>query len=114
MAIPGFTAEAALYPTANHYRIVGPGVSGPAHGVTADALQTPLRSQSRGMDKAAGLLLLHCHQSCYDRTNECLAPCDLMTDPGEWTTICKDDCDQTFWFCLQVCDWMYGLGSAAP
>jgi hypothetical protein len=35
MAIPGFTAGAALYPTSNHYRIVGPVVAETAQGVTA-------------------------------------------------------------------------------
>jgi hypothetical protein len=35
MAIPGFTAEAAFYPTSNLYRIVGPGLAGRAKGITA-------------------------------------------------------------------------------
>jgi hypothetical protein len=35
MPIPEFTAKAALYPTANHYRTLDRGPAEPAHEVTA-------------------------------------------------------------------------------
>jgi hypothetical protein len=46
MAIPGFTAEAALYPTQNLYRTEGLGGPEPAKGVTANVLQSSLRRRT--------------------------------------------------------------------
>jgi hypothetical protein len=48
MAIPGFTAEAALHPTSNLYRIVGPGVPEPAKEVTTSAQQNLIAAYDPG------------------------------------------------------------------
>ena len=55
MAIPGFTAEAAFYPTPNLYRTLGPGLAGRAKGVTA---------QQGGRDRDETIPCWHVRDQC--------------------------------------------------
>jgi hypothetical protein len=88
MAIPEFTAEAALYPTAGHYRTLGLGVPEPAQRVTANALQSRLRRRSYDCYS-------HCHQAFFS----CVDGCGFMgVGP-----ICLTDCEREWARCDTFC-----------
>jgi hypothetical protein len=93
MAIPGFTAEAALYPTSNLYRTLALGVAGAAHEVTAQ--------QGRMGDS-------DCTSECYDvwNWNRCMQACGTMADAGslgDWENYCRCVCNNQLKMCLQGC-----------
>jgi hypothetical protein len=76
MAIPGFTAEAALYPTPTLYRTLGPGVAGSAKGVSANAAILPVK------DKRCSWIHSACQFGCYsvfeansDKYFDCIEDC---------------------------------------
>jgi|SRR5215208_8380828 len=98
MAIPGFMAEAALYPTSNHYGTLGPVVTEPARRVTVNAQQS---SWSGGLGR--------CVKSCQYSSNTCDFGCNTVWDPWSdyyaWAR-CRGVCDKEHIACLDRC---YGL-----
>jgi hypothetical protein len=108
MAIPGFTADAALYPTTNLYSMVGPGGADAAHGVTANAHQSPLRRRQLGSTEIyRGYTDFRCRYNCQEQKYHCDWFCGLHSDAG-YMTVCQADCSNKYDFCYQLCEWMYG------
>jgi hypothetical protein len=72
MAIPGFTADAALYPTSSHYRMVSPNVAGVAQQVTAQigAAQARRLSRSHSTGWEVAEWLQACTNACNDVPNQ--------------------------------------------
>jgi hypothetical protein len=100
MAIPGFTAEAAFYPTANLYRTLAPGVPKSAQGVTAQQARSTEKWPTWFRDKA------ECGQRCNEDANRCQDACSNM---GAWATYCHCVCTNQNIMCLDDCGWIAGL-----
>jgi hypothetical protein len=95
MAVPGFTAEAALYPTSGHYRTLGLGVPEPAQRGTANALQSRLRRRTGETENPSYGCYSHCHQAFFS----CVDGCGFMgVGP-----ICLTDCEREWDLCDTFC-----------
>jgi hypothetical protein len=91
MAIPGFTAEAAFYPTPNLYRTLAPGGPQPTKGVTA-------QQYDDDWDPPANPWW--CQYSCDYDADLCRQACSNMAD---WAAYCFCVCSNQYIICLNSC-----------